>query len=285
MTPESRVKITAYFVENRLNRGFGAPEDEALLRAAVAESRIQKLPERDQAWVGSVLAQWLRYKGDIAEAKVLANQSLAVYARESYALCDQADMRVLLADIQGLEGDVAGSIPIYRQAYADFKTCSGEASENTLLTQARLARVLLKVGQGQEVIALLEPSLPVWRKAFPNSPDLSEPLVFLAKAYLQTSQFEKAEAAAEQGLQVIAGKVELTWRANSCAGTTASPGAAGRKPLDRSPAPRRSCRHGLCRGAGYVCRREAICGTGAPADARSAKEAVALRHRKRIVGQ
>ena len=148
VTPESRVKITAYFVENRLNRGFGAPEDEALLRAAVAESRIQKLPERDQAWVGSVLAQWLRYKGDIAEAKVLANQSLAVYARESYALCDQADMRVLLADIQGLEGDVAGSIPIYRQAYADFKTCSGEASENTLLTQARLARVLLKVGQG-----------------------------------------------------------------------------------------------------------------------------------------
>ena len=33
-------------------------------------------------------------------------------------------------------------------------------------------------------------------------------MVFLAKAYLQTSQFEKAEAAAEQGLQVIAGKVE-----------------------------------------------------------------------------
>jgi eukaryotic-like serine/threonine-protein kinase len=208
VTPEARIRIKTYYVENRLDRGFGAAEDEALLRSAVTESRTQGLPERDQAWAGSVLAQYLRFSGDIAEAKVLANQSLAVYKRESYALCDQADMRVLLADIQGLEGDVAGSIPVYKQAYADFRSCSGDSSANTLLTQARLARVMLKVGQGKEVISMLEPSLPVWRKAFPNSPDISEPLVFLAKAYLQTSQFPQAEAAAKQALQVIHGKVE-----------------------------------------------------------------------------
>ncbi len=117
-------------------------------------------------------------------------------------------MRVLLADIQGLQGDVTGSIPIYQQAYADFRSCSGDSSANTLLTQARLARVMLKVGQGKEVIAMLEPSLPVWRTAFPHSPDIAEPLVFLAKAYIQTSQFPRAESAANQALQAMDGKVE-----------------------------------------------------------------------------
>ncbi len=207
VTSVERTRIITYFVINRLDRSVQTSEDEKLLRAAVAEGRAQDIPERDQAWTIANLAQYLRFKGDLPEAKTLANESLSIYSREPYALCDQADMRVLLADIQGLDGDMLGSLPVYKQAYVDFRSCSGESSENTLLTQARLARAMLKVGQAQEVIPLLEPSLPLWRKAFPNSPDLAEPLVFLAKAYLQTSQFDKAESSVTQALQIIAGKV------------------------------------------------------------------------------
>jgi tetratricopeptide (TPR) repeat protein len=207
VTPKVRDRIITYFVINRLDRSVQTPEDERLLRAAVAEGHAQRLPERDQAWTISYLAQYLRFKGDLREAKTLAEESLAIYSREPYALCDQADMRVLLADIQGLDGDVQGSLPLYRQAYADFRSCSGESSENALLTQARLARAMLKVGLAKEVIPLLEPSLPVWQKAFPNSPDLAEPLVFLAKAYVQTGQFDKAESSVNRALQISLGKV------------------------------------------------------------------------------
>ncbi len=206
VSPAVRNQIVLYFVENRMNRGIRTPEDEALLRTAVIDSRRQKLPDRERAKAVFFLAEYLSYKGDLLEAKALASEALNIYSGEPYALCDQADARVILANIQTMGGDTAGSLPNYKRAYYDFQTCSGDASSNTLLTQVFMARAMIKLGHAKEVIPILESSLPNWRKAFPGSPNLCEPLRFLAMAYIQTSQFDKAESYATQAIQATVGK-------------------------------------------------------------------------------
>jgi serine/threonine protein kinase/tetratricopeptide (TPR) repeat protein len=205
ITPSARVRIIGLYGINRTNRGIRTPEDEQLLRSAVVESR--HLPEQEQAWILNLMADYLVNQGQLVEAKTFATESLHIYEREPYALCDQAELRTVLANIQSLTGDSAGSVAFYRRANADFRACSGEMSENTLATQALLGRALLKSGLPLEAIAVLEPSLPVWRKAWPASPEIILPLNFLSKAYVQTSQFEKAESTSTEALKVLEGKV------------------------------------------------------------------------------
>jgi tetratricopeptide (TPR) repeat protein len=68
-----------------------------------------------------------------------------------------------------------------------------------------------------EAIPVLESALPAWKKTYPSDLDLPVPLSFLARAYLQTSQFEKAEAAAAQAVQIQTGKIDPnTVRAAIC---------------------------------------------------------------------
>ena len=208
ITPSARVQIFGLYAINRSIRGYRkTPEDESLLRAAVAESRANGLPEREQAWVLNLLANYLVGKGDFGGAKIAANQALAIYMKESYALCDQAALRTVLANIQSLSGDPGGSIPYYRQANTDFRTCAGEVGQNTLVSGALLARALTVTGQASEAIPLLESSLSIYRKAYPSNPDLVLPLVYLGQAYIQTSQFEKAESGATEAFQLTEGKI------------------------------------------------------------------------------
>jgi serine/threonine protein kinase len=217
VSPSVRVRIIMYFVQNQVDRGVRTPEDEHLLRLAVAESRSRALPAREQAWAIGSLAYYLSATDELAEAKALANQALAIYAGEPFALCDRSEMHSLLANIQSQSGDSAGSIPFYQQAYVESRSCSGDASENTLGDQIMMARAMIKSGRAVEAIPVLESALPAWKKTYPSDLDLPVPLSFLARAYLQTSQFEKAEAAAAQAVQIQTGKIDPnTVRAAIC---------------------------------------------------------------------
>jgi tetratricopeptide (TPR) repeat protein len=207
VTPAARVRITMYFVQNQVDRGIRTSQDEKLMRSAVAESQSRRLPAREQAWALGSLAYYLSATDALGEAKTLANRALAIYADEPFALCDRAEMHGLLANIQSQSGDSAGSAPLYRQAYVESRSCSGDASEETLDDQVMMSRAMIKSGHPAEAIPVLEAVLPVWRKTYPSDVDMAAPLSFLTRAYLQTSQFQKAEATATQALQIQTGKI------------------------------------------------------------------------------
>jgi hypothetical protein len=59
---------------------------------------------------------------------------------------------------------------------------------------------------------MMEPAMPIWRKMLGASPDLSEPLFFLAKAYVETGHFEEGDKASRELIAVQEGKVAPTDR-------------------------------------------------------------------------
>jgi hypothetical protein len=66
---------------------------------------------------------------------------------------------------------------------------------------------MLKLGEAQAVVPMLEAALPVWRKTFHDNTDIVAPLVFLARAYIAVGAYPKAEGAIQEALKVQQGKV------------------------------------------------------------------------------
>jgi len=207
VTPSERVWIEVYYVENRADRGIRSDADGNLLKSAVAEARKENLPERETAFAIGKLADYLSQRGDLDEAQGMAEEAYGIYGREPYAVCDQADTAVLLANIRYNRADYAGSLPLYRQGYEGFKACAGPENLNTLSLQVLMARDMLKLGQAQAVVPMLETALPTWRKTFHDNTDIVAPLVFLARAYIAVGDFTQAETAIQEALKVQQGKV------------------------------------------------------------------------------
>jgi serine/threonine-protein kinase len=207
VTPSERVWIEVYYVENRADRGIRSDEDGAILKSAVAEARTERLPERETAFSIGKLADYLSQRGDLNQAQGLAEEAYGIYGREPYAFCDQADTAVLLANIRYNRSDYAGSLPLYKQGYEGFKACAGPDNLNTLSLQVLMARDMLKLGQAQAVVPMLEAALPIWRKTFHDNTDIVAPLVFLARAYIAVGAYTKAVGAIEEALKVQQGKV------------------------------------------------------------------------------
>jgi serine/threonine-protein kinase len=207
VTPSERVWIEVYYVENRADRGIRSDEDGAILKSAVAEARTERLPERETAFTIGKLADYLSQRGDLNQAQGLAEEAYGIYGREPYAFCDQADAAVLLANIRYNRSDYAGSLPLYKQGYEGFKACAGPDNLNTLSLQVLMARDMLKLGQAQAVVPMLEAALPIWRKTFHDNTDIVAPLVFLARAYIAVGAYTKAAGAIEEALKVQQGKV------------------------------------------------------------------------------
>jgi serine/threonine-protein kinase len=207
VTPSERVWIEVYYVENRADRGIRSDEDAIILKSAVAEARKERLPEREMAFAIGKLADYFSQSGDLAQAQRLAEEVYGIYGREPYAACDQADTAVLLANIRYNRGDYAGSLPLYKQGYEGFKACAGAENLNTLSLQVLMARDMLKLGQAQAVVPMLEAALPIWRKTFHDNTDIVAPLVFLSRAYIAVGDYTRAEGSIQEALKVQEGKV------------------------------------------------------------------------------
>jgi tetratricopeptide (TPR) repeat protein len=207
VTPSERVWIEVYYVENRADRGIRSDEDATILKSAVAEARKEHLPERETAFAIGKLADYYSQSGDLVQAQTLAEEVYSIYGREPYAVCDQADTAVLLANIRYNRADYAGSLPLYKQGYEGYNACAGSENLNTLSLQVLMARDMLKLGQAQAVVPMLEAALPIWRKAFHDNTDIVAPLVFLARAYIAVGAYPQAEGAIQEALKVQEGKV------------------------------------------------------------------------------
>ena len=207
MTPTVRVWSEIYYAANRENNGFRSDENLRLLEAAVKESRDRHLPERETAYAIYMLASDFEVRGQLDEAERLINEAIAIYGREPYAVCDQSEMYADLAYIRAARGQFEASLPLYQQAYDGYKRCSGPENRGTLVVEDYMAGAMIRSGKAKEAIPMLEASMPAWRKVAGSSPDLANPLHFLAMAYIDTGQYAQGEKTAEELVKVQEGKV------------------------------------------------------------------------------
>ena len=207
VTPTVRVWSEIYYAANRENNGFRSDENLRLLESAVKESRDRDLPERETAYAIYMLASDFEVRGQLDDAERLINEAIAIYGREPYAMCDQSEMYADLGYIRAARGEFEASIPLYQKAYDGYRRCSGPENRGTLVVGDYMAGAMLRAGKTKEAITLLESSMPAWRKVAGSSPDLSNPLHFLANAYVDTGQYAEAEKTAEELVKVQEGKV------------------------------------------------------------------------------
>jgi tetratricopeptide (TPR) repeat protein len=135
----------------------------------------------------------LELRGRLAEAEQAFQQALQVYGQDPAALCEQSEIYGDLAYNRQMNGDVAASLPLFQRAYDGYKTCSGPDSRGALTEQEYLAGALIKLGRAQEALPMMQVAMPIWRKLEGTSPDLSEPLNFLALAEIETGHYAQAE--------------------------------------------------------------------------------------------
>jgi tetratricopeptide (TPR) repeat protein len=154
-----------------------------------------------------MLASDFELRGRLDEAERLINEAIAIYGREPYAICDQSEMYADLAYIRAARGEFEASLPLYQRAYDGYKTCSGPDNRGTLVVGDYMAGAMIRAGKAKEAIPMLEASMPAWRKVAGSSPDLANPLHFLALAYVDTGQYVQAEKTAEELVKVQEGKV------------------------------------------------------------------------------
>ncbi len=212
VSPAVRAWSAIFYAWNRENNGFRSDENVRLLRSAVQECRDYNLSDRETADALYTLGSDLELRGQLDEAETAFNQTLQVYDRDPFALCEQSDVYGDLAYVKEMRGDVPASLPLYQRAYEGYSRCSGAGSRGALTEQEYWAGALMKLGRAKEALVMMEPAMPAWRKTLGSSPDLSEPLFFLAKAYVGTGRFEDGEKAAREMLAVQEGKIAPTDR-------------------------------------------------------------------------
>lgn len=207
-----RAWSAVFYAWNRDNNGFRSDENVRLLQYAAKECRDNNLPARETANVLYTLGEDLELRGRLDEAEPIFNQTLDVYAKDPLALCDQSEVYGDLAYVKEMRGDVQGSLPLYQRSYEGYKECSGAQSRGALTEQEFIAGALMKLGRPEEALPMMESAMPEWRKIVGTSPDLSEPLYFLSRAYVETGHFGDAEKGAKEMIAVQEGKVEPTDR-------------------------------------------------------------------------
>jgi serine/threonine-protein kinase len=207
-----RVWSMIYYAWNRENNGFREDANVTLLRQAVKESQENDLPIRETADALYNLGSDLELRGDLTEARQLFEQALQVYGQDPAALCDQSEIYGELAYVVQMGGDIKGSLPIYQRAYDGYKVCSGPESRGALLQEEYLSGALIKLGRAQEALPMMQSAMPVLRKLLGDSPDLAEPLNFLALAEIETGHYPDGEEHAREMVDVQTGKVASTDR-------------------------------------------------------------------------
>jgi serine/threonine-protein kinase len=203
-----RVWSEIYYAWNRENMGNRSEENLHLMREAVAEARRGRLSERETADAIYNWGQVVELRGDMKAATALFNEVLAVYKDDPAALCEQSDVYSELAWVTQMQGDAAGSLPLYQKAYEGYRDCTGPDSRGALAQQTFLSGALVKVGRAPEALAIVNQTLPKLRQIYGNSPDLAEPLNFAAMAELATGHAVEAEAHAREMVEMQTGKVD-----------------------------------------------------------------------------
>ena len=212
VSPAVRAWSAIFYAWNRDDNGYHSDENVRLLQFAVKECRDNNLSPRETADALYTLGEDLELRGRLDEAERAFNEALQVYSQDPAALCEQSEVFGDLAYVTEQRGDVPASIPVYQRAYDGYTKCSGAESRGALTEQEYMAGALMKLGRAKEALPMMEAAMPAWRKMLGYSPDLSEPLYFLSKAYVETGHFEQGEKVAVELVAVQEGKVAPTDR-------------------------------------------------------------------------
>ena len=203
-----RVWAETFYAWHRDNNGFRAPRNLELLRLAVTQARASHLPARELADVLYNLGSDLEVRGDVAGAQGAFRQALDAYGEDPTALCDRSKVLGDLAYTAQMSGNLPRSLTLFQQAYAGYAECSGPDSLGALGEQEFVVGALTRSGRAAEAYDMMRRSLPLWRKLEGSSPDLAEPLNFMAMAELATGRFGDAEGHAREMVEVQTGKVD-----------------------------------------------------------------------------
>jgi len=212
VSPVVQVWAAVFYAWNRENLGFRSDENVRLLQYAVKESRERNLPGRDTAGALDNLGSDMEIRGRLDEAESAFTQALQIYSQDQLALCEQSNDIGELAYINEMRGKLQDALALYQRSYDGFKACSGPGSRGALTELDYKCSTLMKLGRAKEAVPLLEDSLPAWRKIASSSPELSEALYFLARAYVQTGRFPEGEKLAKELISIQEGKVAPTDR-------------------------------------------------------------------------
>jgi serine/threonine-protein kinase len=207
VTPSVRVWSDIYYAANLEKTGFRTDDNLGLLQSAVKECHEYQLPERETAFATYQLAEDYEVRGRLNEAAQLIQEDIDIYNREPYAVCDQSQMYEDLAYLDVSSMKIPDSIPLFHKAYDGLKACSGPDKRNTLMVQALMAGAMIRLGQAKDAVPILEGSLPAWRKVAGNSPDMFNPMYYLASAYVTTGRYAEGEAVARELIGIMEGKV------------------------------------------------------------------------------
>ena len=210
--PAVRVWSTIFYAWNRDNNGFRADANLRLLQLAVKEAEENKLPRHETADALVHLGEDLDLRGLEQQSQQVFERALTAYGQDPSTLCDRSEIQGELAWIAQMNGNIPASLPLYQQAWDGYKTCSGPESPGALTEQEFLAGALVKIGRAREGLPMIEQAMPLWRKNLGDSPDLAEPLNFLAMAQIATGHFSEAEQTAREMVAVQTGKVKPTDR-------------------------------------------------------------------------
>jgi serine/threonine-protein kinase len=208
-----RIWSAVYYASNRERLGFRTEENLNMLRsAAEAAQGHNVVPPHEVGDVLYALGWDLKQREQYAESEATYAKALQIYMQDAQAKCDQSAVYGELAQVKDLGGNPQASLPIYNQAYEGLKACEGPESRAALEQQDRMAGALIELGRAREALPMLESVLPGWRKVAGSSPDLAEPLYFLAWAQIEVGDFAQAEASAKELFNVQDGKVASTDR-------------------------------------------------------------------------
>ena len=208
VSPATRLWAKVYYATNRDRLGFRTDETLSMLKSAAQEAKKDGLlPPHEVGDVFYSLGWDQKLRENYAEAEAAYTQSMQIYKSDAAARCDLSAVYGELASLKDRRGDPQGSVPLYQEAYDGLTNCEGPASRGALEQQARMGGALIEIGRAKQALPMLEASMPAWRKIAGSSPDLAEPLLVLARAYVNTGNFDAAEKAASEALEVQAGKV------------------------------------------------------------------------------
>jgi serine/threonine protein kinase len=206
--PGTRLWAKVYYATNRDRLGFRSAETLAMLKSAAQDAKKDGLlPPHEVGDVFYSLGWDQKLRENYPEAEAAYTQALQVYQNDPAAACDLSAVYGELAAVKNLNGDPQGSLPLYKQAYDGLTNCEGSGSRGALEQQARMGGALIELGRAKEAVPMLEASMPAWRKISGSSPDLAEPLLVLARAYLNTGKFDDAAKASTEAIAVQTGKV------------------------------------------------------------------------------
>jgi serine/threonine protein kinase len=213
IAPSVRVWSEVFYATNRDRLGFRTDENLQLLQNAAKQSTEHNiLPPRETADVLYSLGWDLKQRERFDEAEPVYQQALRIYMQDPQAQCDQSAVYGELAFLKDARGDVQESLPMYQRAFDGEKACAGAESRAALEQWDRMGGAMTKLGHAQQALPMLEQAMPAWRKVAGSSPDLAEPLYFLARAQIETAHYQDAEKSAKELFQVQDGKVSPTDR-------------------------------------------------------------------------